>query len=149
RAGAANAVAVISYAMWQSRFGGGQDALGQTVLVENIPFQIVGVAPNEFQGLEVGRDIDVWIPLEVERRLRQPSWTSSSGYRWLQMVGRLDRRTSLDQARAELRVFFNTAVVESDIAEHPDDEYRNQKIRGWALALEPAGAGLSRTRTQF
>jgi predicted permease len=149
RADAANAVAVISYAMWQSRFGGGRDALGQTILVDNVPFQIVGVAPKEFQGLEVGRDIDLWIPLEVERRLRHPSWTSSSGHRWLQMIGRLDPGASIDQARAELRVFFNTAVVENDIAEHPNDEYTNQKIRGWSLALEPAGTGLSRTRNQF
>ena len=65
--------------MWQGRFGRAPDAIGKTLLLENVPFTIVGVAPAGFYGVEVGRQNDIWIPLESERRIRRPSYTSSSG----------------------------------------------------------------------
>src|SRR5207244_4406262 len=73
RTGAGSAVAVISHSMWQDRFGGSPDAIGKTVVLENVPFTIIGVAPPGFYGVEVGRQNDIWIPLESERQLRRPS----------------------------------------------------------------------------
>ena len=55
-------VAVISYAFWQRRFGGAADAIGRSLTVERVPFTIVGVAPPQFFGVEVGRTFDVAMP---------------------------------------------------------------------------------------
>src|SRR2546422_839167 len=45
-------VAVISFATSQQRFGGPSSAIGQPVLVDNVPFTVVGVAPPEFFGVD-------------------------------------------------------------------------------------------------
>src|SRR5689334_22662225 len=89
RRGAGNPVAMISHSMWQGRFGSNPDAIGKQLLIENIPFTIIGVAPASFRGIELGKQIDVWLPLEVERRFHRPSWTSSAQFKWLRLVGRL------------------------------------------------------------
>ena len=56
------AVAVISYAFWQRRFGGAADVVGRSLQIERVPFTIVGVTPPGFFGVDVGRTFDVAIP---------------------------------------------------------------------------------------
>lgn len=48
--GAARAVAVISHALWQRQFAGERGVIGQTVLIEKTPFEIIGVAPEGLAG---------------------------------------------------------------------------------------------------
>ncbi|HXG70857.1 MAG TPA: ABC transporter permease [Gemmatimonadaceae bacterium] len=52
------AVAVISYAFWQRRFGGAADVIGRTQVMDRVPFTIVGVTPPAFFGANVGRAHD-------------------------------------------------------------------------------------------
>src|SRR5207237_10372345 len=61
RAGAAP-VAVISFATSQNRFGEPANAIGQPILVDNIPFTVIGVAPPEFFGVDPAEPPDVYIP---------------------------------------------------------------------------------------
>jgi putative ABC transport system permease protein len=154
RPDAGNAVAVISYAMWQNRFGGDPGAIGKTVVLENVPFTIIGVAPAGFNGLEIGRETDIWVPLESERSMRSPSYTSSVGYKWIRMVGRLRPGATVQQARAELDVLYSKSVIENEIAalqrEDPRfDPESVKRMRTWTVVVQPAGTGLSRTREQY
>ena len=50
-------VAVISYGFWQRRFGGAGDVIGRSLIVERVPFTIVGVTPPQFFGVDVGRTL--------------------------------------------------------------------------------------------
>jgi putative ABC transport system permease protein len=149
----ANNVAVISHSLWQQRFGGLPDAIGKKLVVENVPFTIIGVTPPDFHGLEVGRRVDIWLPLETERTIRRPSYTSSSGYKWIQLVGRLHPGKTVEDAQAELRVLFTKDVLEAEIAEllkNPQFEAASAgRIRTWSLSIERAGTGLSRARQQY
>jgi predicted lysophospholipase L1 biosynthesis ABC-type transport system permease subunit len=101
----------------------------------------------------VGRPNDVWVPLESERIMRRPSYTSSAAYKWLQLAARLKPGATIEEANAELRVLFKQSVLENEIAElrgNPQfDSFAEERIRGWSLLVEPAGAGFSRTRQQF
>ncbi len=63
-------VAVISYGMWQRRFGGDANVIGTSLVIERIPFTIIGVTPPEFFGAEVGRTFDVAVPLNAHRLIR-------------------------------------------------------------------------------
>ena len=56
-------VAVISYSLWQRRFGGAASVIGTPLTVEGVPFKIIGVTPPEFLHVEVGRTLDVAVPL--------------------------------------------------------------------------------------
>ncbi len=57
----AHPVAVISHAMWQTRFGGAADAVGKTLLINGVLLEIVGVTEKGFTGVEAD-GVDVWLP---------------------------------------------------------------------------------------
>jgi predicted permease len=63
-------VAVISYQVWQRRFGGAADVIGKALPIDGVPCTIVGVMPPEFFGVEVGQPFDVVLPLAVEPDVR-------------------------------------------------------------------------------
>ncbi len=64
--GADGPVTVISYGLWQRRFGGSASVIGTSLPVEGVPFTIIGVTPPEFFGLEVGKAFDLALPLGTE-----------------------------------------------------------------------------------
>ena len=59
-----NRVAVLSYALWQSKFGGDAAAVGRVVTLENAPHEIIGVMGPDFELL--GRDAELWLPLPFD-----------------------------------------------------------------------------------
>ena len=65
RAGCTNPGAVISHGFWQREFGG-KPAVGQTLTLERQRFDIVGITPASFFGVEVGRYFDVALPICAE-----------------------------------------------------------------------------------
>ena len=54
-------VAVISYGLWQRRFGGSRDVVGRKITVNDSPYEVIGVMPREFYFLPT-RDVDIWMP---------------------------------------------------------------------------------------
>ena len=76
RSAAAEPVVVISYELWNRAFAADPAAIGRTLPIEGKPFSIVGVTPPRFFGLTVGREADVYIPLDAEPYLRGKSLRS-------------------------------------------------------------------------
>ncbi len=100
------AVAVLSYVTWQSRFAGQPDIVGRKILLDDVPFIVVGVASRDFGGTRPERN-DVWLPLAsiqllqpndpmVRDLLRKPDHCCSS------LAGRLAPGVTSQQATAEL-----------------------------------------------
>src|SRR6185369_7988858 len=56
-------VVVLSYTAWRRRFNGDAGAVGRQILLDRVPVTIVGVLPPFFLGTEVGRTIDVFLPI--------------------------------------------------------------------------------------
>jgi predicted permease len=96
-------VAVISYGMWQRRFGGDANVIGTALVIERIPFTIIGVTPPEFFGAEVGRTFDVAVPLNAERLIRGKDSALDDGSYWLSLVVRLKPGQSAEAATSLLR----------------------------------------------
>ena len=100
-----HAVIVISYELWQRRFGGRGDLIGETVPLNGSPFTIVGVTPPGFQGTSLLRS-DAWVPISAmplaSPRLEAGLLSSRQGV-WLLMGGRLKPGVTVAQARAELQ----------------------------------------------
>jgi len=105
-----DAVAVISTAFWQRRFGGDPGVVGRAITINGVSFQIVGIAPEEFPGLVPGSSPnDLWIPTMM----------LETGYRWcngftdgctpLDVIGRLPPGRKLEEARAELSAIIANA----------------------------------------
>jgi len=94
-------VVVLSYPYWIRQFGGNQNAVGQTMLLDQIPFQIVGVLPQNFEPLsftDAGSAPEVWAPLGYDLSLPEACRTCQH----VQAVARLQDGVSVGQARAEM-----------------------------------------------
>ncbi|HEU4930425.1 MAG TPA: ABC transporter permease, partial [Pyrinomonadaceae bacterium] len=94
-------VVVISYALWQRRFGGDKNIVGRQISVNERPSTIVGVMPATFgwhiqKGTQASKPADIWIPFQVPNELRQRRGRFASA------VARLKPGVSMDQAQQEM-----------------------------------------------
>lgn len=94
-------VVMLSYELWENRFGMDPGVLGQTVRVAGQPMEIVGVTPPEFQlllpaGAAMPPAIDVWsaIAFDLSKGPRDSQWLS--------VIGRLEPGVDASEARAEM-----------------------------------------------
>jgi predicted permease len=88
-------VAILSHGLWQRRFGGKKEILGQTVSFNDQPVTVVGVMPPDFQ-FGTGRGIDLFTPMKA-----LPNAHSNPN---AEVVGRLKPGVTIEQAQAELKL---------------------------------------------
>jgi putative ABC transport system permease protein len=91
-----NRVAVISFGLWERRFGGDATILGKSIVVDGSSFTIVGITPRDFRLLDTPSEL--WMPYTPDARE-----SSERGFRTLRVIGRLKRGVSLEQASEEMR----------------------------------------------
>ena len=89
-------VAMISYALWQRRFGGARDAIGRSIELDSKPYTLIGVVPANFQFLPPA---DVYVPLEPWAATLPDDRNWHPG---ILPVARLKDEVSIGQARAEM-----------------------------------------------
>ena len=128
------AVAVISHRFWQRRFGGAPDVVGSTVVINNRPFEIIGVAPEQFWGTLVGADLEVWLPIALQGTISTNDLLNARSVRWLQLHARLKPGVTPEQAQADL-----DRLVERLAATYPEI-YQNRRALVLPLWLTPWGA---------
>lgn len=90
-------VAVVSHHFWANAFASQPSVLGSTVTLNGRIVTIVGVAQPNFRGLDLGRAIDLWIPLVPPQ-----ATPSSRGDRSYAVIGRLKPGSSRADAQAQL-----------------------------------------------
>ena len=105
RAGAAPA-AIISYRLWQSRFGGRGDLVGRTIRLNGHPVEVAGVASRDFLGASpMLSAADVWVPVTVEATIAPElgrNVLQDYTARNFQLIGRLKSGLTRQQAEAAL-----------------------------------------------
>jgi putative ABC transport system permease protein len=148
RVGCGVPVAVLGYGFWQREYGGKASALGATLLLNGHPFQVIGVSPASFFGLEVGRNFDVAIPLCAEDILnRETSRLRDRFWWWLAVVGRLKPGWSLPKANAQLQAISPTIFRETVPPAYDAGEVKH--YLGFRLGALPAATGLSQLRSEY
>ncbi|MCI0489539.1 MAG: ABC transporter permease [Blastocatellia bacterium] len=101
-------VVIISYGLWQRRYGGNPNLIDQTLTLDGSGYRVVGVMPAGFHF--PNKDVEMWAPLSLT-----PD-DSSRRSRWLKVIGRLKPATTLAQAGSELDVVAGQlALVYPDI----------------------------------
>jgi hypothetical protein len=140
--GPAGPVAMISHALWQRRFGGAEDVIGRSIQIERVPLTIVGVMPKDFFGPDVGRSVDVVIPIGAEPLIRGAESTlDHRSAWWLSIMFRLRAGETIEQAGARLRGLHNqirTATVPTDWPADAQAHYLEE-----AFILTPAATACS------
>ena len=102
-------VVMIGHAFWQERLGGRGDILGETILLDGTPHEIVGVAPP---GFDYPRNAQLWIPLHLDVE------DCDRGCHLLGAVGRLANGSTAAIARSELSA-LSLRLQE----QYPDNNY--------------------------
>jgi macrolide transport system ATP-binding/permease protein len=145
----APAVAAISQGLSQRRFGGPANAVGQLILINNVPFTVVGVTPPEFFGVDPGVAPDLYLPMHTNLLVEaaNPFGAGADRYLdrndyWIEVMGRLRRGVSLVQAQAALAPQFRQWVA--DTATN-DRERANLP----ALVIKEGAGGLDNLRRQY
>jgi putative ABC transport system permease protein len=108
REGAGQAVVVVSDGFWRRRLGGDPDAVGRTIVLNNHPFTVIGVAPREFSGLDIGAQPALWAPMAVNRELRpaELNWYNQRRGLFVFTMARLKPGVALPRAQAEVKALF-------------------------------------------
>lgn len=100
-------VVILSDALWQRRFGGARQVLGETVRLDGTPHTVVGVMPP---GFVFPRDTDLWRPLALSEEER--NWRRML---WLYQIGRRAPGASLEQVRLEMQTIGARITQEHDL----------------------------------
>ena len=103
-AAGAELVAVISHALWMRQFGGDAAAIGRKLGINGNSFQVVGVAPAGFEGLNLLTPADVWIPLAAFRRIYpKATWLNERRRPVFTVAGRLKPGVGFERAESEMQ----------------------------------------------
>jgi putative ABC transport system permease protein len=92
----AGRVALLSYGLWQQRFGGDRKVLQRSIWLNNQPHSVIGVLPPDFR-MYVGQQTDLYLPF-----IMGPAEKQNRGGHTLWVVGRLRPGVTLEQAQAEM-----------------------------------------------
>ena len=90
-------VAVISYGLWQRRFGGDPNIIGKTILLSGDPHEVIGIISPAFDLAEVGVPPELWVPFQLDPN------TVDQGH-FFTAAARLKSGVSLEQGQARLKL---------------------------------------------
>jgi putative ABC transport system permease protein len=148
-----NPVIVISYAYWETKFGGSKQILGSKLLVNNFPLTIIGIAQPGFDGLEPGLPAQIFVPVMMTQALFARLDFSNMfdpRIRWVNVYGRLKPGMTLERAQAGLQPLFHQ-ILQAEVQQpgfaHATD-YKKQYLKMW-LKVTPGGQGNSTLRQQY
>ena len=136
------ASAVVSWSYWTNRLHAERAIIGKAIVVNGVPAIVVGVAPQEFFGLQVGMTPNVWLPAAIEPIIQKPS-RRMDGSLGVGMLGRLRTGVTIEQALAEMRVLDRYRL--EDFAKSRSAAF----ARDFSIELEPAAAGFAALRDRF
>ncbi len=138
---------VLSEQFWRRELGGRELSPGQTVALEGRRFEIAGITPARFFGLEVGYAYDVALPTCAEDLLADKPRTHSRSAWWLSAVGRLAPGWTLEKANAHLAV-ISKGIFEASLPESYDAADAKSFL-AMKLTAVPASTGFSDLRDDY
>jgi predicted permease len=144
-------VAVISHALWQSRFNADPAIVGKTIYLNGAAFTVVGVAPETFYGSQFVMRQSFWTPLMMGSKFGLGAeWETNRDWKNMNLYGRLKPGVTPAQAEAELNLIAdglakqhpNNADTKIQLKSETDGRYqyltKTFKLGGW-LAMCVAG----------
>lgn len=126
---------VLSYSLWQTRFGGDQAIVGKSIEFARHPVTVIGVAPAGFINTMPGVRYDAWLPLDPLGTDRAHMTDRSASY--LNVLGRLKPGVSRQRATLDLETIMRQLVIE-----FPNDHLGVNTITLDPLWRSPFGANV-------
>ncbi len=128
-------VAVISYALWQKRFAGNPEIVGQTIEINQHSYTVVGVTPAAFQGSQTGVRTDIWVPMMMQAQVMAGGDLLHDHHLfWLLAFGRLKPGVTAEQAQAEM-----TLRMRPEVKSYPEEHKGHDQVTVYPLWRNPFG----------
>ena len=140
----ANPVAVLSYDYWTRRFGQDAKVLGRTFRMGGRLYEIVGVSPERFTGVETGTATDIFVPTMMDPRVM------GADNSWIRILVHLKPGYAIEAVRDRLQIpyrEFRAEVAKRRFAGMSRD--RVDRFLSEPLMLAPASAGVSRMQRDY
>ena len=93
----ANNVAILSYQLWESQFGGDLEIVGKSLNLNNVPTEVVGIMPPKFDFPE---HTELWVPLGLNPNGPNESW-------YIDPIARLKPGVTTADAEREMAGLWN------------------------------------------
>lgn len=88
-------VVILSHELWQSAFGAREDLVGQSIDIDGVSREVIGIMPSGFDLMD--KRIQLWLPLQLAPTLRQ-----FRASHFLSVLGRLKNGVAPERAKTEL-----------------------------------------------
>ncbi len=121
-------VMILSYGLWQSRYGGERNIIGRDLLLNNEKYTVVGVLPAGFEFLR--KDIGIVVPIAFTREL-----LNNRGRHYLTLAGRMKQGATLAESQADTQ-----AIMRRIGEEHPQETF-NGRLGAVVVPLREQLAG--------
>ena len=137
-----NQLAVLSYNYWSRHFAGDPNVLNKSILVNNVPMTIVGVARNGFTGVQIGLTPDVFVPMSMAKQMTFDDGAITDwNDHWIKVLGRRAPGVNDAQARAGLNAAYHP-LLQENLAKHTSfNEQKRQAFLARQIVIEPGARG--------
>src|SRR3989440_6295130 len=139
--------AVMSYRLWQQRYGSDPSVIGAVFNVDDKPFTVVGITPPGFFGDALRyTSPDIFLPLNTEPFVQVDADLNKYDTHWLDLIGRIQPGANLASIEAEMRVELKQWLHShwGEMSANDRAKFPNQ-----TLYLAPGGAGITGMREQY
>ena len=116
----AHPVAVLGYSYWETKLASDPSVIGQPIIINGVPFTIVGVAPQGFEGTTLGTRPKIYVPITM-RAVLSPGF---KGYErrnnyWIYAFARLKPGVSIADAKRGMNAIYKPIIndVEAKLQE--------------------------------
>jgi len=140
-------VVVMSYRLWQQKYGSGPSVIGGVFDIDGKPFTVVGITPPGFYGDSLRTSPpDLFLPLNTEPYVQSDADLNKVDTHWLELIGRIQPGANPASIGAEMRV-----ELKQWLRSHWSDMSANDRARfpEQTLYLTPGGAGITAMREQY
>ena len=143
----ASPVVVMSYRLWQQKYGSDASVIGSVFDVDGKPFTVVGISPPSFFGDSLRNSPpDLFLPLNTEPYVQSDADLNKLDTHWLELIGRIQPGANPASIEAAMRV-----ELKQWLRSHWSDMSANDRARfpEQTLYLTPGGAGITTMREQY
>ncbi len=123
-----NELVVLSYGIWQRRFGGSTDVIGKTVRIDDDAYTVIGVMPPGFNhpDARVTSNVDMWLPSGFAA---EPFPDAKREIRFLDAIGRLKPGVDIAQAQTAVKTVAERLKAQYAAAYGPEPQSWSARIR--------------------
>jgi predicted permease len=148
----ANPVAVVSHHYWATHLGADPNVVGKTIALNGHSFEVIGVAPENFQSAVWGQTPDLFVPMAMMDTVIPGKGKRLTDHkdRWMNILGRLREGETTQQAEAGAAPLWHALRAEELKAlGHKPQRFVDGYLTHSRLVIEPGARGLSYDRSSL